>query len=169
MCATVDGDVPRSVVFEDEQFLAVLDRHPAAPGHVLLIVKEHAHYLDDLAPSVGHDLLATAGRLRRALLASDVPTMDVKMFLSEAEPGYGQPPHVHMHVFPRNDPNFPGNDHNAPAADAIGSGEALDQTALRIRRAVDATEPVPPSTPESPGHRSIFWRDARDPDRRQPR
>lgn len=156
MCATVDGDVPRSVVFEDEQFLAVLDRHPAAPGHVLLIVKEHAHYLDDLAPSVGHDLLATAERLRRALLASDVPTMDVKMFLSEAEPGYGQPPHVHMHVFPR-------NDYNAPA------GEALDQTALRIRRAVDATEPVPPSTPESPGHRSIFWRDARDPDRRQPR
>lgn len=155
LCAIVAGRVPSHPVYEDEHSLAVLDRRPAAAGHVLLIVKAHVNYLDDLPPRAGHELLAVTQRLRRAILASDVPGADVKMFMSDGEPDYKQAPHVHVHIFPRNGDDEIGRDR-------VASDEELEATAIRIRKGVEATDPVEPSPPESDGHRSIFWRDARD-------
>ncbi|WP_329416296.1 HIT domain-containing protein [Nocardia vinacea] len=154
LCAVVAGRVPSHSVYEDEQTLAVLDQQPAVVGHVLLILKTHANYLDDLPPRAGHDLLAVTQRLRRAILASDVPGADVRMFLSDGEPDYKHAPHVHVHIFPRN-----GADVLEPQLSA--SDDELAATAIRIRKGVEATDPVAPSAPESDGHRSIFWRDAR--------
>jgi histidine triad (HIT) family protein len=155
LCSIVSGRVPSHPVYEDEHFLAVLDIRPAAAGHVLLILKAHANYLDDLPPRIGHELLAVAQRLRQAILASDVPSADVKMFLSDGEPDYKQAPHVHVHIFPRNAGDEPGRDVLAP-------DDHLEAAAIRIRKGVEATEPVAPVAPESDGHRSIFWRDDKE-------
>ncbi|WP_169813428.1 HIT family protein [Nocardia vaccinii] len=154
LCAIVAGHVPSHPIYEDKHTLAVLDRQPAVAGHVLLMLKAHANYLDDLPPEMGRDLLAVTQRLQRAILASDLPGADVKMFLSDGEPDYKHAPHVHVHIFPRD-----GADEIEP--DHVVSDDELAATAARIRQGVRATDPVAPSAPASDGHRSIFWRDMR--------
>lgn len=40
-CRIVGGDIPASKVYEDQDFVAFHDIHPAAPIHILLIPKLH--------------------------------------------------------------------------------------------------------------------------------
>ena len=47
-CKIVSGDVPATVVYEDDQVLGFEDLNPQAPVHVLLIPKEHVTTLNDL-------------------------------------------------------------------------------------------------------------------------
>ncbi|MCX6703674.1 MAG: HIT domain-containing protein [Candidatus Zambryskibacteria bacterium] len=51
-CKIVRGEIPSYKVYEDEHFLAFLDIHPTAPGHVQVIPKEHHRWVWDV-PNVG--------------------------------------------------------------------------------------------------------------------
>ena len=46
-CKIVAGQIPASVVYEDEDVLAFKDINPAAPVHLLLIPKKHLSSLSD--------------------------------------------------------------------------------------------------------------------------
>ncbi|MCL4464252.1 MAG: histidine triad nucleotide-binding protein [Firmicutes bacterium] len=50
-CKIVKGDLPATVIFENEHVLAFKDISPLAPTHVLLIPKRHMESLDDLPES----------------------------------------------------------------------------------------------------------------------
>ena len=47
-CGIVAGDVPATVVYQDEHALAFEDLNPQAPTHVLVVPKVHATDLADL-------------------------------------------------------------------------------------------------------------------------
>ncbi len=51
-CKIVAGAIPSHKVYEDDKFLAFLDIHPLAPGHVQIIPKEHYRYVWDV-PNAG--------------------------------------------------------------------------------------------------------------------
>lgn len=40
-CKIIDGSIPSTKVYEDDDFLAFKDINPAAPVHILLIPKHH--------------------------------------------------------------------------------------------------------------------------------
>ena len=95
-CKVARGEIPASVVYEDETVLAFDDIHPQAPVHMLVITKTHYTGLADAVPDV---VLA-------ALLAV-VPT--VAGIKGVAETGYrtiintgpdaGQSvAHLHLHI-----------------------------------------------------------------------
>jgi histidine triad (HIT) family protein len=46
-CKIVAGQIPSSKVYEDDEFYAFKDIHPAAPIHILLIPKAHIETLAD--------------------------------------------------------------------------------------------------------------------------
>lgn len=46
-CKIVKGEVRSYKVYEDDEFLAFLDINPRAPGHVLVIPKEHYRWVWD--------------------------------------------------------------------------------------------------------------------------
>ena len=46
-CKIVAGEIPASKVYEDNEFVAFRDIHPAAPIHILLIPKAHNETLVD--------------------------------------------------------------------------------------------------------------------------
>ncbi|MGN0771071.1 MAG: histidine triad nucleotide-binding protein [Christensenellales bacterium] len=56
-CKIVNGEIPSSKVYEDEQFIVIKDVNPQAPVHLLAIPKEHfasvAELDDDRAVVVG--------------------------------------------------------------------------------------------------------------------
>ncbi|AKH39189.1 MULTISPECIES: histidine triad nucleotide-binding protein [Nitrosomonas] len=48
-CKIVQGEIPANKVFEDQDFVAFHDIHPAAPVHFLLIPKRHISSLYDVS------------------------------------------------------------------------------------------------------------------------
>ncbi len=57
-CKIVAGEIPAEKVYEDQEFLAFRDIHPAAPIHILIIPKKHIATLSD-----GRDDAALLGRM----------------------------------------------------------------------------------------------------------
>jgi histidine triad (HIT) family protein len=47
-CKIIAGDIPSTLVYEDEHVFAIRDLHPVAPTHVLILPKNHAENLSDL-------------------------------------------------------------------------------------------------------------------------
>ncbi|MGH7249563.1 MAG: HIT family protein [Minisyncoccia bacterium] len=51
-CKIVRGEIPSTKVYEDRDFLAFMDIHPQAPGHLQVIPKEHFRWVWDV-PNIG--------------------------------------------------------------------------------------------------------------------
>ena len=51
-CKIIDKKIPSQIVYEDDSFLAFLDIHPRAPGHVQVIPKDHYRWVWD-TPNAG--------------------------------------------------------------------------------------------------------------------
>lgn len=69
-CKIVRGEIPASVVYEDEDMLAFKDINPQAPVHVLLIPKKHMPTFFDLEPgdeAILGRIQAAAARVAREL------------------------------------------------------------------------------------------------------
>src|SRR6266568_2956011 len=66
-CKIVRREMPASVVREDDSTLAFLDIRPMNPGHVLVIPKTHAVYVEDLPPGGAGPVLEAAKEVSRAL------------------------------------------------------------------------------------------------------
>ncbi|CAM2755296.1 histidine triad nucleotide-binding protein [Legionella worsleiensis] len=46
-CKIIQGEIPASIVFEDEEVLAFRDIKPQAPTHILIIPKRHIATIND--------------------------------------------------------------------------------------------------------------------------
>ncbi len=97
-CQIVAGGEPASVVFEDATAVALLDRRPLFPGHVLVVPRHHVVTLADLpAPEVGPFFLVVqhvAARLPSALGADGT-------FVASNNVVSQSVAHLHVHVVPR--------------------------------------------------------------------
>jgi histidine triad (HIT) family protein len=48
-CGIIQGDVPSTILFRDEQVTAFRDLHPAAPTHILLVPNKHIESVNMLS------------------------------------------------------------------------------------------------------------------------
>ena len=99
-CQIVAGDIPSRTVYEDDDVLAFLDANPLAPGHTLVIPKDHHESLNDLPEDLGSEVMSALHRLTPDVEAAvDAPASTVAFNNGEAA---GQEvPHVHGHIVPR--------------------------------------------------------------------
>jgi len=100
-CAILNGSVPSSIVYRDDQCTAFLDIQPVNPGHLLIIPNQHAAYLADIDAETAAHLFRVAYRLAAALRQSGLRCEGVNMFLADGEAAMQEIFHVHLHVFPR--------------------------------------------------------------------
>lgn len=67
-CKILEGTIPSTKVYEDEEFLAFKDIHPAAPTHILVIPKNHVPSLNELDDSeLAGKLLLTIAKVAKIL------------------------------------------------------------------------------------------------------
>lgn len=65
-CKIIKGEIPSTKVYEDENFLAFKDIHPAAPTHVLVVPKMHISSLNELDdPELAGRLLLTVAKVAK--------------------------------------------------------------------------------------------------------
>ena len=94
-CKIVKGEIPAKKTFEDENAIAILDIHPKASGHTLLIPKEHYEWFQDMPDPVSDPLFRTAKSLAKKLKEE---TGADYIHLSIVGKDV---PHVHIHLIPR--------------------------------------------------------------------
>lgn len=133
-CRIVRGELPASIVHEDESTLAIMDVGQVNPGHVLVLVKPHVGDIYGLDDTQAAAVFRTAARVARAAKRAMQPA-GVTLLQANEPAGFQTVMHFHIHVLPRHDGD--GVELTWPARHP-GKDE-LDRLAARLREAL-ATE-----------------------------
>lgn len=99
-CKIVAGELPATIVAEDERTVSFMDINPATRGHALIVPREHA---GDLLAVGDEDLSACAAAARRlAARVKDALGADgVNLLNSNGSAAWQTVFHFHLHVIPR--------------------------------------------------------------------
>jgi len=92
----IQGEIPCYRVAESERYLAFLDIHPQARGHVLVVPKVEVDYLFDLEDDILGGLLPFAKNIAKSIEAV-VPCARIGVAVIGLEV-----PHAHVHLVPLN-------------------------------------------------------------------
>ncbi len=98
-CKIVKGEIPANKIHEDASTLAFLDIHPKAPGHTLLIPKDHHRWFLDMPDTLSDDLFRVAKKLGQKL-KEDYRADYVRLGIVGTDV-----PHVHIHLIPLKEVN----------------------------------------------------------------
>ena len=94
----IDGEIPASIVYEDEQCLAFHDVAPQAPVHILVIPKKQIPSIDQITPEdkalIGHLFLVIQTIAREQGLAED----GYRVICNCGEDGGQTVFHLHYHL-----------------------------------------------------------------------
>ena len=97
-CRIVSGEVPATIVYEDDDAIAFLDHRPLFPGHSLLVPRAHVETLSDLPIKLVAPFFEAAQLLARAVeLAMEAEGTFVAMNNRVSQ----SVPHLHVHIVPR--------------------------------------------------------------------
>ncbi|MFQ8325558.1 HIT family protein [Streptococcus pyogenes] len=101
-CSIIQGDIPSSKVYEDEQVLAFLDISQTTKGHTLVIPKQHVRNLLEMTAETASHLFARIPKIARAIQsATGATAMNI---INNNEALAGQTVfHAHVHLVPRYD------------------------------------------------------------------
>ena len=97
-CRVAAGDVPATVLHEDDRLVVLQDTNPQAPTHLLVIPRKHIPTLNDLSPE--DDVLIGEMFRRAAALARERGIADSGYrTVFNCNRGAGQTIyHLHLHV-----------------------------------------------------------------------
>ena len=99
-CKLANGIFDTNIVYEDENFTAIMDISPAAMGHVIVISKEHAKNIFELPAELVGEGHKVAQKIAKAI--KEVTGCDGVNILQNNEKAAGQTVfHYHIHVIPR--------------------------------------------------------------------
>lgn len=103
-CKIINHEIPASVLYEDEDVLAILDISQVTDGHTLVMPKEHVENILDCPPVLLSKIMSVAQTLSKdILLKMNAQGINV---LTNAKPAAGQSVmHFHVHILPRYDEN----------------------------------------------------------------
>ena len=96
-CKIVEGKIPSSKVYEDDDILAFKDINPARPVHVLVIPKKH---ITSLATISADDTLVLGKILAKVNeIAIEQGSPDgFRVIINTGRVGQQEVPHLHAHI-----------------------------------------------------------------------
>lgn len=124
----IDGEIPGTFVWRDDQCVAFMSINPMAHGHTLVVpIEEVDHWVDASPELTAHlfDVTRIIGRAQRLAFSPERVGVIVA--------GY-EVPHTHIHVIPTNDMSELSFANAAASVDR----DALEAAAASIRDALRA-------------------------------
>jgi histidine triad (HIT) family protein len=100
-CAIVAGDAPAIRVFEDDDYLGILDIRPFSRGHTLVIPKKHTVDLTDTPPETLAGMVTIGQRIARAARRSGLHADGNNVVINDGKAAFQSVFHIHLHVLPR--------------------------------------------------------------------
>lgn len=128
-CKIVAGEIPATVVREDERTVAFMDINPATRGHLLVVPRAHAADLLDID---GDDLAAcvAAAQALAELVTERLGADGVNLLNSCGRNAWQTVFHFHLHVIPR----YAGDPLRLPWTPQPGDRDAIAAAATALTR-----------------------------------
>jgi histidine triad (HIT) family protein len=152
-CHIASGKIPAKKVYEDDKVAAVLDINPAAPGHVLLVPKQHAAIM----PQMSDEVVAHIGMIAKQISHAMIRALKIDgttVFAANGVAAGQRAPHFLLHVIPRSQDD--GLELQLPIVklDEKLMKAAFEKLAAAVSKQVGKEPPRPvaeakPSKPES--------------------
>jgi len=99
-CNIANSKIPAQIVYEDEYALGVLDIHPRAAGHTMVIPKRHAETILDV-PDEDLGALFQAVKRVAALLKKTLEPEGFTIGINHGKVSGQAVDHLHVHIIPR--------------------------------------------------------------------
>jgi len=99
-CKIILGELPSVKVYEDDEFLAFMDKKPINPGHLLVIPKEHKETLLDMEPYKVGKLYEKVAIIAKAVKEA-LKAHGLNIGQNNGRAANQIIPHVHVHIIPR--------------------------------------------------------------------
>lgn len=118
----IEGDIPGTFIWRDDQCVAFLTIAPIRPGHTLVVPIEEVDHWIDLPDGLRDHLMSVSTAIARAIQEAFAPTR-VGLMIAGLEV-----PHTHLHLLPIDgmaDLDFANADSNAERADLEVAAEAI--------------------------------------------
>ena len=100
-CAIVAGAAPAIRIFEDDDYLAILDIRPFTRGHTLVFPKHHTVDLTDTPPDTVAAMAIIGQRIAKASRVSGLHADGNNIAINDGKPAFQSVFHIHLHVVPR--------------------------------------------------------------------
>ena len=102
-CEIAAGRAHAIRIYEDDEYLAILDIRPFARGHTLVLPKEHTTDLRDTPPKTLAEMVALGRRIGLATRTSELGADGNNIAINDGRAAFQSILHIHLHVVPRRD------------------------------------------------------------------
>lgn len=99
-CAIVAGEAPAIRIYEDDDYLAILDIRPFTRGHTLVLPKQHTVDLTDTPPATLAAMVTIGQRIAQAARATELADA-TNIAINDGRAAFQTVFHIHLHVLPR--------------------------------------------------------------------
>ena len=99
-CKIVDGQIPSTTIFEDENVKVILDIAPAAKGHAILLVKQHTANIFELDSELAGKIFSVVPKVATAL-KEELGCDGMNILQNNGEMAGQTVFHLHIHFIPR--------------------------------------------------------------------
>jgi histidine triad (HIT) family protein len=99
-CKIVRGEIKSEIVKTGNSFIAIRDKNPVAPGHMLIIPKQHYVTLLDIPANLAEELLKFTKEVASELMDKKLGD-GFNIIMNNLEPAGQLVMHAHIHVIPR--------------------------------------------------------------------
>jgi histidine triad (HIT) family protein len=132
-CSIISGKGSAARVFENDHFIAFMDKYPINKGHTLVLPRAHYQTIVDMQPSDVGSLFSLSSHLARAVVKA-VNADGFTLGQNNGEAANQIVPHVHVHIVPRF--NHDSEQGRWPSR-KTASAEELEQIAAQIRELIE--------------------------------
>ncbi len=130
-CNIISGKIPAQVVYEDEHTFGVLDIHPRALGHTMVISKRHAETVLDV-PDEDLGVVFQAVKNVTALLKKRLKPDGFTIGINHGKASGQAIDHLHIHIIPRWRDDGGVSLHGVVSPPEGGFSESLDDMQKKI-------------------------------------
>jgi diadenosine tetraphosphate (Ap4A) HIT family hydrolase len=99
-CAIVAGEAPAIRIYEDDDYLTILDIRPFTRGHTLVLPKRHTVDLTDTPPETLAGMVVIGQRIAKAARATELADA-TNIAINDGRAAFQSVFHIHLHVLPR--------------------------------------------------------------------
>ena len=132
-CSIIEGHLPTAEVYQDDNFLVLMDKYPINIGHTLVIPKVHYDNLLSMPPAEAGRLYSLVTIISESVVAS-VNADGFNVGQNNGIAANQIVPHVHVHIIPRFKPDSP--DGKWPKR-RVASYDELLEIAKKIRSRIN--------------------------------
>jgi histidine triad (HIT) family protein len=99
-CSIINNKIPAVIIYEDENFVALMDKYPINHGHSLVIPRSHRESLLSMTPTEVGKLYSIVSTISKAVISA-VHADGFSIGQNNGRAANQIIPHVHVHIIPR--------------------------------------------------------------------